>query len=322
MFTLAELEAAADIVHAVMPPTPQYAWPLLGRRLGREVWVKHENHTPIGAFKVRGGLTFMDELKRSGRRVAGLITATRGNHGQSIPYAARRVGVPVTIVVPEGNNPEKNAAMEALGARLVVYGRDFDTARQEAARLAEREGLEFVPSFDRRLVVGVATYALELFRAVPDLARVYVPIGMGSGVCGVIAARDLLGAKAEVIGVAAEQAPASALSFAAGHAVPTNSAMTFADGMATRDPHPDAVAIMRRGAADVVTVGEDAMAEAVRVLFETTHNVAEGAGAAALAALTADGARSSGPRAVILTGGNIDKASLTTILSGGTPRVG
>jgi threonine dehydratase len=320
MFTLTELEEAAELVHRVMPPTPQHAWPLLARRLGSEVWVKHENHTPIGAFKVRGGLVYLDALQRTGRRIPGLVTATRGNHGQSIAFAARRLGMPVTILVPEGNNPEKNAAMEAFGARLVVHGRDFDEAKHEAARLAREEGLEMVPSFDPLLVRGVSTYGLELFRALPDLDIVYVPIGMGSGICGTIMARDLLGLSTEIVGVVAEQAPANALSYEAGHPVPTNSAATFADGVATREPHPLAVATFKNGAARIIRVSENAIAEAVRILFETTHNLAEGAGAAPLAAALIDGARRPGARiGLVLSGGNIDRQTFATILAGRTP---
>ena len=320
LFSLADLEAAAELVHTVVPATPQLAWPLLASRTGAEVWVKHENHTPIGAFKVRGGVTYMDWLKRAGPKASGVISATRGNHGQSIALAGRRAGLPVTILVPHGNSIEKNAAMEGFGAELIVHGRDFDEAKDYAARLAKERKLHFVPSFDAMLVKGVATYALELFRAVPDLHTVYAPIGMGSGICGLISARDLLGLATEIVGVVAETAPAVALSVEAGHLVPTNSAATFADGMACRDPHPEAVEIIRRGAARVVRVGEDAIAEAIRVYFAATHNVAEGAGAAPLAALLAERERMAGKRVgLILSGGNIDTAVLTTVLQGQTP---
>lgn len=322
MFTLAELEAAASLVHAHMPPTPQHAWPLLKSRLGVEVVVKHENHTPAGAFKVRGGIVFIDELKRAGIGAQGLVTATRGNHGQSIARAATAAGIPATIVVPHGNSLEKNAAMRGFGATLVEYGADFDEAKAEAARLAEVNGLYMVPSFHAALVKGVATYALELFRAAPDLAAVYVPIGLGSGICGIIQARDLLGLETKVIGVVAENAPAYALSFEAGAPVPTNSARTFADGMAVREPNSEALAIIRRGAERVVRIGEDAIAEAMRVLFEDTHNVAEGAGAAPLAALMAERERWQGRRvAVIVSGGNVDRPVYRQVLAGETPRV-
>ncbi|HEX5959175.1 MAG TPA: threonine dehydratase, partial [Hyphomicrobiaceae bacterium] len=220
-FSLADLEAATALVRSVVPATPQYAWPLLASHAGAEVWVKHENHTPIGAFKVRGGLVYMDWLARSGLKVSGVITATRGNHGQSVALAGRRAGVPVTIVIPEGNSAEKNAAMAGFGAGLVVHGRDFDAAKARAAELAEDRALHFLPSFHPLLVQGVATYALELFRAVAGLDAVYVPIGMGSGICGLIAARDLLGLCTEIIGVVAAAAPAVALSVAAGRTVTT-----------------------------------------------------------------------------------------------------
>jgi threonine dehydratase len=321
-FSLADLEAAAGLVRTVVPATPQYAWPLLAGRTGAEVWIKHENHTPIGAFKLRGGLVYMDWLKRSGPRVGGIVTATRGNHGQSVALAGRRAGVAVTILVPRGNSAEKNAAMEAFGAELIVHGRDFDEAKARAMQVARERNLYYLPSFDPLLVKGVATYALELFRAVADVHTVYVPIGMGSGICGVIAARDLLGLSTEIVGVVAAAAPAIALSVEAGHPVPTNSAPTFADGMACRDPHADALAIIARGAARIVRVGEDEIAEAIRLLWTATHNVAEGAGAASLAALVKERDRMAGKRVgVILSGGNIDADMLRTVLSGQTPDV-
>jgi threonine dehydratase len=322
MFSLSDLEAAAHLVHATLPATPQYAWPLLARHAGAEVWVKHENHTPIGAFKVRGGITYMDWLKRKGPKVNGVITATRGNHGQSIALAARRAGLPATILVPHGNSVEKNAAMESFGAELVVHGRDFDEAKGYAAHLAKERGLHFVPSFDAELVKGVATYALELFGAVQGLDAVYVPIGMGSGICGLIAARDLLGLRTDIVGVVAEAAPAVALSVQAGHPVPTNSARTFADGMACREPDPHSLDIIAKGAARIVRVGEDAIAEAMRLYWTATHNIAEGAGAAPLAALLAERGRMQAKRVgLILSGGNIDSGMLRTVLDGRTPVV-
>ncbi len=320
MFTLAELEAAAELVHTQMPPTPAYAWPLLEARVGTQVWVKHENHTPIGAFKVRGGIVYMDELKRSGAKIAGVITATRGNHGQSIARAASAAGIKATIVVPFGNSLEKNAAMRGFGAELIEHGADFDAAKDEAERLAKARNLLLVPSFDTALVKGVATYALEFFAQAPPLAAVYVPIGLGSGICGLIQARDLLGLDTKIIGVVAEGAPAYALSFKAGRPVPTNAARTFADGVAVRTPHPDAVAMICKGAADVVEVGEDAIAEAMRVYYERCHTLAEGAGAVPLAALLAAADQWSGrPVGVVLSGGNIDRAPFASVLGGTTP---
>jgi len=319
-FNREELEAAASLVHAHMPATPAYIWPLLAERAGAEVWVKHENHTPIGAFKVRGGIVYLDALKRSGARANGVITATRGNHGQSIARAATAVGLPSTILVPHGNSIEKNAAMRAFGARLIEHGRDFDEAKDEAARLAAAEGLHMVPSYDPALVKGVASYALELFAAAGELDAVYVPIGMGSGISGLIAARDALGLATEIVGVVADAAPAVALSFDAGRVVPTNSAPTFADGMACREPHGEALSVMMRGAAGIVRVTEDEIADAIRLIYETTHNVAEGAGAAAVAAMLKDNRRKPGARlGVILSGGNVDRAVLARVLSGETP---
>jgi len=321
LFTLAELEKASALVHAAVPPTPQYAWPLLARRTGAEVWVKHENHTPTGAFKVRGGLVYMDWLKSLGEPVAGVISATRGNHGQSIAFAAARSAIPAVIVVPEGNSVEKNAAMQAFGAELVVHGRDFDEAKEHAARLAKERRLHFVPSFDPRLVLGVATYALELFRAVSKLHTVYVPIGLGSGICGLITVRDLFGLDTEIVGVVSEHAAAYALSVEAGRVVATNSATTFADGIAVRQPNAEALAIIAKGAARILRLTEDEIALAMRAYFSDTHNVAEGAGAAPLAGLIREKNRMAGRRVgVILCGGNIDRPVFGTVLAGKTPK--
>jgi threonine dehydratase len=321
LFTLAELEAAVPLVRSVVPETPQHAWPLLARRTGAKVWVKHENHTPIGAFKIRGGVVYLDALKRSGRRWAGVVTATRGNHGQSIALAAARAGLPCTIFVPHGNSREKNAAMQALGAELIVTGSDFDACRPHAAEFAQRHDYHYVPSFHADLVKGVATYALELFSAVEDLAAVYAPIGMGSGICGLISVRDLLGLQTEIIGVVADSAPAVALSFDQGRLVNTNAAATFADGMACRVPVAEPIDIIRRGAARVVRVTEDEIAEAMRAYYTDTHNLAEGAGAAALAALIKDGGSMQNKRVgLILSGGNIDREQFADVLAGTTPR--
>jgi threonine dehydratase len=316
MDDLASLEAAAELVHRVMPPTPQYCWPLLSRRVGAELWVKHENDTPIGAFKLRGGLVYLDDLRRREPRIAGVVTATRGNHGQSIAYAATRLGLAATIVVPHGNSVEKNRAMTAFGARLVEEGHDFQAAYEYAVGLAERERLHLVRTYEPLLVRGVASYGIELFRAVPDLDTVYVPIGQGSGISGVIAAREALGRRAEIIGVVAAAAPSYALSFAAGRPVATNSADTIADGLAVRVPDPAALDAIRRGAARIVTVSEAEIRRAMRILFSDTHNLAEGAGAAALAAAMQERDRLAGKRvAVILTGGNIDRALFAEVLA-------
>jgi threonine dehydratase len=308
MFTLPALEAAARLVHAHFPATPAHRWPLLAARTGADVVVKHENHTPTGAFKVRGGITFFDRLKREAPSCPGVVSATRGNHGQSLAYAGGRAGIPVTIVVPRGNSAEKNAAMRALGAELVEHGADFDEARGHAAMLAARDGKLFAPSFHPDLVLGVATYALELF-GTAELDAVYVPIGLGSGICGLIATRDLLGLGTEIIGVQSSAANAYALSFAAGHVVTTNSADTRADGMAVRVPDANALRIIRRGAARIVQVSDDQVADAIRAYWTDTHNLAEGAGAAPLAALLAERERMVGKRVgLILCGGNIDLA--------------
>lgn len=304
MFTLPALEAAESLIRRHFPATPQYAWPLLAERAGCEVWVKHENHTPTGAFKVRGGLTYFDNL-----RSPGVISATRGNHGQSLAYAGAKAGIPVTIVVPIGNSTEKNAAMRAQGATLIEHGADFDVARQFAMQQAAEQGLDFAPSFAPDLVRGVATYALELFRAAPPLDALYVPVGLGSGICGCIMARDLLGLKTEIIGVQSTGADAYAQSFAAGHVIETAQAVTRADGMATRIPDPAALAMILQGAKRIVTVTDDEVRDAIRAYWTDTHNLAEGAGAAPFAALMQERTAMRGKRvATILCGGNIDLA--------------
>jgi threonine dehydratase len=319
-FELGELEQAAELVHKVVLPTPQYAWPKLAQRAGCTVWVKQENHTPTGAFKVRGGLVYLDRLVRAQPRVAGVISATRGNHGQSISFAAARAGVPATIYVPHGNSPDQNASMAAFGATVVEFGRDFDEARHEAHRVARERGWHLVPSFHRDLVAGVASYALEFLAGVRDLDVVYVGVGMGSGICGLIAVRDALGLRTEIVGVSAANAPASALSFEAGRPVQTPSALTFADGLATREPNEDAIETICRGAARLLTVSEDAIAEAVRIFFDDTHQVAEGAAGAPLAALLQDPQRTKYKNVgLVMSGGNIERARLLTVLSGKTP---
>jgi len=316
MTDLATLQATAALVHGVMPPTPQYCWPLLSRRIGAEVWIKHENHTPIGAFKIRGGLVYLDDVKRAEPNIRGVVTATRGNHGQSIAYAASRLGLSATVVVPHGNSVEKNKAMAAFGANLIEAGHDFQAAYEHAIGLAERETLHLVRTYHPMLVAGVASYGLELFRAVADIDTVYVPIGQGSGISGVMAARDALGLTTEVVGVVAENAAAYALSFAAGKPIATNSADTIADGLAVRVPDKAALAAIGKGAARIVTVSEAEIRRAMRVMFTDTHNVAEGAGAAALAAALKERGRLAGKRvALIQSGGNIDRALFAEILA-------
>jgi len=319
LYSADELEQASRIVYAAMPPTPQYAWPLLKEATGCETWVKHENHTPTGAFKVRGGLVHM-KLRKDRGETGGVISATRGNHGQSIPFAASRVGIRSTIVCPVGNSPEKNAAMRALGAELIETGHDFDAARETAMEIARERGLDFIPSFGKELVMGVTTYAHELFRAAGALDAVYVPIGMGSGIVGTIAARDMLGLKTKVIGVVAEGANAVALSFAAGKPVSTNTVSTFADGMAVRVVNPEAFAHIQSGVDRIVTVNDDEIAEAMRLYFRCCHTIAEGAGAAPLAALLRERDAMKGQRVgVILSGGNIDMPKFAEVLQGKTP---
>ena len=322
MFTEDDLAGAAALVHSQMPPTPLYAWPQLAARLGVKVWVKHENHTPTGAFKVRGGITFIDWLRRAHPDAPGIITATRGNHGQSQARAASAAGLRAVVYVPRGNSVEKNAAMSAFGAELVEFGDDFDAAREEAYRVAETEGLFIVPPFHRELVRGVATYAWEMFTARPDLDTVYVPIGCGSGICGLIAARDALGLKTKIVGVVSAAAATAKLSVEAGQPVETDSARTFADGMAVRVPVPEALEIYAKGADRIVAVSDDAVAEAIRIYYRDTHNLAEGAGAAPLAALMEERARMAGREVgVILCGGNIDTGWMAEVLAGRTPRV-
>jgi threonine dehydratase len=313
---LTELDAAAEIVHRVVPPTPQHCWPLLSQRVGAELWVKHENHTQTGAFKIRGGVVYLDDLRRSQPGIAGVISATTGNHGQSIACAATRLGLKATIVVPHGNSPEKNRAMAGFGATLVEHGHDFQAAYEHAMAMAERDNLHPVRSFHPLLVRGVASYGLELFRAVPDLDTVYVPIGLGSGICGVIAAREALGLKIEIVGVVAANAPTYALSFAAGKPVASNSADTFAGGLAVRVPDAAALDIIRRHVARIVTVTEAEMRQAMRIIFSDTHNLAEGAGAAPFAAALQERGKLAGKKvAVIQSGGNIDRALFAEILA-------
>lgn len=314
MITRDDLDEAWKIVRGVFGPTPAYAWPLLAARAGHTLIVKHENHCPTGAFKVRGGLVFLARLRERAPDCPGLVTATRGNHGQSIAFAASRTGVPLTIVVPHGNSREKNAAMRAFGADLVEHGRDFDEAREHAAALGAERGLIYAPSFHPDLVAGVATYAVELFGAHPDVETVYVPVGLGSGVCAVTLVRDLFGLPAKIVGVVSENADCYARSFDAGAVVETETAETFADGLAVRVPDADALAIIRAGVDRIVRVSDAEIATAMRIYHEDTHNMAEGAGAAALAAALKE--RAQGKAAVILSGANVDRDVAARVLAG------
>ena len=317
MVSLAELESAAQIVYRSMPPTPQYSWPLVNQRAGAEIWVKHENHTPVGAFKVRGGLVYMDWLAREHPEVKAVISATRGNHGQSLAFAGKAKGIAVTIVVPKQNGTEKNAAMRALGAELIVNGDDFQEAAEFAEELADSRGQHRVPSFHLLLVRGVGTYALEFFRAAPPLDAVYVPVGMGSGICGMVAARDALGLKTRIIGVASSGAPALALSFLKKSVVPHVVTTVLADGMACRLPDANALQIMLGGVERFVQVSEQEVAGAMKALYEDTHNVAEGAGAASLAAILQEKEQVAGKRiGCVISGANAGRQQMADVLEG------
>jgi threonine dehydratase len=313
--SLDALETAFTIVYRSMLPTPQYRWPLLDARVGTTVWVKHENHAPTGAFKVRGGLVYIDELCRTEGKPDGVISATRGNHGQSVGFAARQYDIPAAVVVPVGNSVEKNAAMRALGVEVIERGHDFQAASEIADQIAVERRLHRFPSFHPLLVRGVGTYALELFRAVPELDTVYVPVGMGSGLCGVIAARDALNLRTRVVAVVSEQAPAFALSHEQGRVVSHEVTTRIADGMACRTPVEDALAIARHGVDRVVLVSDEEVESAMRALFADTHNTAEGAGAAALAALLQEKETMRGRNvAIVVSGGNVDTALFSAIL--------
>ena len=311
-----QIEAAAALVHGAIGSSPQISWPLLSQRVGAETWVKHENHLPTGAFKVRGGLTYVGRLRREQPNLRGVIAATRGNHGQSVAFAARQFGLSCVITVPHGNSRSKNAAMRAYGAELIEIGHDFQATYEATHAIAQERGLHFVRSFHDWLLEGVATYGWELMRAAPDLATIYVPIGLGSGICSTIAARDALGLKTEIVGVVADNAAAYALSFEARRAISTNSADTIADGVACRVPVQDALAVIWRGAARIIRVSEDEIRSAMRAYFADTHNVAEGAGATPLAAALKDMARKSGKVGLILSGGNVDSDVYAEVLGG------
>ena len=320
LFSLEDLRSAAQRIYQEMPPTPQYAWPLLQDRFGAEIWLKHENHTPTGAFKVRGGITYMDWLVREHPEVSGIVTATRGNHGQAQARAARNAGLQAVIVVPLGNSLEKNTAMRGFGAELIEYGQDYNEAANHASQLADERNLKLVSAFHPAVVLGVASYGLELFDAAGALDAVYVPIGNGSGICGTIAARDALGLGTKVIGVVSDRAPAARLGLETGTIGSAGKANTFADGVAVRTPDTEAFAMYSGSVDHIVMVDDDAIADAIRVIWQDTHNLAEGAGAVALAGLIAETKQIGGKRvAAILTGGNIDQSMVAAVLAGQTP---
>ena len=314
--TLSEIEAAKVLIRPHIRETPMYRWPLLEAGLGCELWLKHENHTPVGAFKIRGGLVYMDELKRTQPDVLGVIAATTGNHGQSIAYAARLNGLRAVIVVPQGNNPEKNAAMRSLGAELIEYGSEFQEALEYSRELAAKEGLHAVPSFHPWLVRGVATYGLEMFRSVADLEAVFVPIGLGSGFCGTAAAREALGLKTKIIGVVSEHAPAYALSFQQRQFVEQSSTTRVAEGVACKTPNKEALEQVIQHAHEILTVSDDEAVTAMREIIQTTHNIAEGAGALAYSALKKHRDQWQGKRvACVLTGGNASMAVMARAMA-------
>lgn len=320
--TRSEIEEAAEKIYTLIPATPQLTWPQINGFAGCDVFVKHENHNPTGAFKVRGGITFMDWLKTAHPEMSGIVTATRGNHGQSQARAAKASGLNAKIVVPHGNSAEKNDAMRAFGAQLIEHGADFNEAVEKAKQIAHEENLFLVPAFHKALVKGVATYAFELLSHRPDLEAIYVPIGCGSGICGTIMARDALNLKTKIIGVVSTEAQAAKLSFDNKTMIETPTANTFADGMAVRIPVPDAYEIYSKGAERIVAVSDDEIAEAMRILYKTTHNVAEGAGAAGLAALLQEKRITRGKSAaIILSGGNIDAPLFADVLQGNTPQI-
>jgi len=313
--TLDEIAEAQKLVYALMSPTPQISWPLLNQKLEASVWVKHENHTPIGAFKARSAVAYAAELFRNADGIKGMITATRGNHGQSVALAGQRFKVPVTIVVPYGNSIEKNTAMRSQGAHLIEFGKDFQESREHAEKLAQEQGLHFVPNYHHGIVKGVATYWMELFSAIPDLDRAYVPVGMGSGICAACAVRNGMNLKTKIVGVVSEGAPAHALSFEARRKIEAPVTTLIADGMACRLPDEEALEIMLRYVDHIVQVSDDEIRNAMRIYFSDTHNVVEGAGAAALAAALKEKRSFRGKRiALIATGGNVDREVFAQVL--------
>lgn len=316
--SLAQIEEAQSVVYRSMPPTPQYSWPLLNQRLGAEVWIKHENHSPVGAFKVRGALVFLEWLKRTRPEVAGVVAATRGNHGQGVGLAARLLGLRAVIVVPHGNSRDKNRAMQAQSAELIEHGEDFQESLDFARTLAAERGYTMVDSFHERLVMGTATYALEFLKVAPPLDTVYVPIGLGSSICGMAAARNALGLKTEIVGVVAAESPSYALSFRQHKVVEAPARTRIADGLACRTPNAEAMEVIWNNAARIIEVSDEAIEQAMRVCYTDMHNLAEGAAAAALAGAIKESSLHRGRRiGVVLTGGNVDAHVFARVLAEG-----
>ncbi len=315
--TPAQIHEAQSLLYRHMAPTPQYTWPLINQRLGAEAWIKHENQTSVGAFKIRGALVYVSWLKQTQPDLAGVVAATRGNHGQGVAMAARLVGVKAVIVVPHGNSKEKNRAMVSQGAELIEYGHDFQESLEYARTLAVERGLVMVDSFHERLVMGTATYALEFLQSVPPLDRIYVPIGLGSSICGVSAARNALALKTEIIGVVSSASPSYALSFKQRRIVDAPSRTLLADGLACRVPAAPAMEVIWNNVSRIVEVSDTEIAEAMRIYFQDTHNVAEGAGAAPLAAALKEKDQNRDTRiGLVLTGGNVDLELYNKVLSG------
>ena len=314
--SLEQIHAAQTVVYRYMPPTPQFPWPLVKQRLGAETWIKHENHTPVGAFKLRGALVYLSWIKEMQAEIKGVIAATRGNHGQGVAMAAQLFGFPAVLVVPHGNSVEKNRAMRSQGAELIEHGQDFQESLEFARHLANNRGLVFIESFHERLVMGTATYALEFFQGARPLEVVYVPIGLGSSICGMAAARNALGLSTEIVGVAAAESPSYALSFRERRVVEAPATTQLADGLACRVPHPDALDIILRNVTRIVLVSEEEIAQAMRAYYGDTHNLAEGAGAAALAgALQEKDLLDAHRVGIVLTGGNVDRPTYAAVLN-------
>ncbi|HEV2134850.1 MAG TPA: threonine dehydratase [Terracidiphilus sp.] len=320
--SLAEIQAAQTLIYKYMPPTPQYSWPLLNERLGSQAWIKHENYTPVGAFKLRGALVYLEWLKKGQPGMEGVVAATRGNHGQGVAMAARLVGVKAVIVVPRGNSADKNRAMKAQGAELVEFGEDFQESLEFARKVARDRGMTMIDSFHERLVWGTATYAMEFFQGAAALDVVYVPIGLGSSICGVAATRNALGLSTEIVGVVAAEAPAYALSFRERRAVEAPARTAIADGLACRVAHPAALEVIWENVARVLEVSDEEIMKAMRIYFEDTHSVSEGAGAAALAGALQEKDSLRGKRVgIVLSGGNVDRKTYAGVLGGESSRV-